>query len=138
MAVRMNQKIKMITCPLMIQNPNLTLSTQKIVNKKRKCARMSVYSGKIKSLSTQRRYQFQSAKSIKLEKNKNNNSNKQDVQVSSINVCKVKLKTHRYDINIFKSSHSNTSMKTVKSSGRIKLHYLILALQDQEQIMKKN
>lgn len=46
------------------------------VNQKRKCARMSVYSGKNKSLSTQRKYQFQSAESIKLEQNKNNSSDK--------------------------------------------------------------
>ena len=46
------------------------------VIQKHKCARMSVCHGKNMSLSTQRKYQFQSAESIKLEKKKNNNTRK--------------------------------------------------------------
>ena len=46
------------------------------INQKRKCARMSVYHGKNKSLSTQRKFQFQNAESIKFENNKNDRSNK--------------------------------------------------------------
>jgi hypothetical protein len=46
------------------------------LNEKRKCARMSVYSCNDKNMSSQRKYQFQSADSIKLEKKQKQNNYK--------------------------------------------------------------
>jgi hypothetical protein len=46
------------------------------VNEKRKCARMSVYGCNDKKMSSQRKYQFQSYDSIKLEKKQRNNNYK--------------------------------------------------------------